>query len=192
MKKCTKCSIEKPLIDFPLNQRKTLCKKCESLYNKEYNLKHKHQKQEYAKQYREKNKEKTKQYWHKVKSKYREQQIQIGKAYNKIRYKNDPLFKVKHNIRNLIYISFKNSYKGKKTEQILGYTIEEFIQHLQSQFTEGMTLQNHGQGPGKWNIDHIVPISSAKTEEEIYKLNHYTNFQPLWWEENMAKGKKIL
>jgi hypothetical protein len=54
-----------------------------------------------------------------------------------------------------------------------------------------MTLENHGQGSGKWNIDHIIPISSARTEEEIYKLNHYTNFQPLWWEENMAKGKKI-
>jgi hypothetical protein len=55
-----------------------------------------------------------------------------------------------------------------------------------------MTLENHGQGIGKWNIDHIIPISSAQTEEEIYKLNHYTNLQPLWWEENMAKGKKIL
>jgi hypothetical protein len=39
-------------------------------------------------------------------------------------------------------------------------------------------------------MDHIIPISSAKTEEEIIKLNHYTNFQPLWWEENMAKGAK--
>ena len=55
-----------------------------------------------------------------------------------------------------------------------------------------MTLENHGHGVGKWNIDHIIPISFAKTEEEIYKLNHYTNLQPLWWEENMAKGKKIL
>jgi hypothetical protein len=82
--------------------------------------------------------------------------------------------------------------KGKKTEQILGCTINEFIQHLQNQFTEGMTFENHGQGKGYWNIDHIIPISSAKTEEEIYKLNHYTNLQPLWWEENMAKGSKGL
>ena len=197
MKKCTKCSIEKPLIDFPTNQRKTLCKKCESLYSKEYNLKHKQQKQEYAKQYREKNNEKTKQYWHKVKHKYIEQQKHVGKVYNKDRYKKDSLFKIKHNTRNLIYLSFRKSCKGiffknTKTEHILGCTIEEFIQHIQTQFTEGMTLENHGQGIGKWNIDHIIPISSAKTEEEIYKLNHYTNLQPLWWEENMAKGKKIL
>jgi hypothetical protein len=55
-----------------------------------------------------------------------------------------------------------------------------------------MTLENHGHGLGKWNIDHIIPISSAKNEEEIHKLNHYINLQPLWWIENMAKGKRIL
>jgi len=193
MKKCVKCEIEKSINEFPSNQRKTLCKKCESLYNKEYNLKNKTKKQEYSKQYREKNKETIKQYWHDVKHKYVEQQKQIGKTYNKNKYKKDPIFKIKHNTRNLIYLSFKNlSSKSKKTEHILDCTIEEFILYIINQFKPGMTLENHGQGPGKWNIDHIVPISSAKTEEEIYKLNHYTNFQPLWWEENMAKGKKIL
>jgi hypothetical protein len=111
------------------------------------------------------------------------------------KYINDPIFKQQCVIRSLIYSSFNRSLKGiykkgKKTESILGCTIEEFIQHLQSLFTEGMTLENHGQGKGKWNIDHIVPISSAKTEEEIYKLNHHSNLQPLWWEENMAKGAK--
>jgi hypothetical protein len=197
MKKCVKCGVEKSINEFPSNQRKTLCKKCESLYNKEYNLKNKTKKQEYSKQYREKNKETIKQYWHGVKHKYIEQQKHTIRSYQKDKYKLDPFYKLKHNTRNLIYISFKKlclgKYKkGKKTEQILGCTVKEFIQHLQNQFTEGMTLENHGKGQGYWNIDHIIPISSAKTEEEIYKLNHYTNFQPLWWEENMAKGKKIL
>ncbi len=41
-----------------------------------------------------------------------------------------------------------------------------------------------------WHLDHIVPVSVAKTEQEIIKLNHYTNFRPLWAKENLAKGKK--
>lgn len=51
-----------------------------------------------------------------------------------------------------------------------------------------MSWENHGE----WHIDHIIPLSSAKNEEEIYKLNHYTNLQPLWKEENLSKGDKIL
>ena len=51
-----------------------------------------------------------------------------------------------------------------------------------------MTWNNYGE----WELDHIIPISSATTEEEVYKLNHYTNFQPLWMSENRKKGNKIL
>ena len=43
---------------------------------------------------------------------------------------------------------------------------------------------------GKWHLDHIIPISSAKNEEDIIKLNHYTNFQPLWAIDNLTKGNR--
>ena len=46
------------------------------------------------------------------------------------------------------------------------------------------------ENQGKWHLDHIIPISSAKTEEDVIRLNHYTNFQPLWAEDNFKKGKK--
>jgi hypothetical protein len=42
------------------------------------------------------------------------------------------------------------------------------------------------------HIDHIIPLSSAKSEDEIYKLCHYTNLQPLWAEDNLKKSNKIL
>jgi hypothetical protein len=140
-----------------------------------------------SKQFKLNNPGYTKQYYTSNKERF--------KQYQANRRQVNPLFKLSGGIRNLISGSFKRSCKGtyvknKKTEHILGCTMEEFIQHLQSRFKPGMCLENYGNGSGRWNIDHIIPISSAKTEEEIYKLNHFTNLQPLWWEENMAKGSK--
>ncbi len=43
-----------------------------------------------------------------------------------------------------------------------------------------------------WHIDHIIPLASAKTEEELKSLCHYTNLQPLWAKENLSKGAKII
>lgn len=113
----------------------------------------------------------------------------------KDRKKREPLFNLTSNLRSSIKDSFKRACKGKykkskKTEEILGCTIQDFIIHLQSLFTEGMTLGNHGNCEECWHIDHKIPISSAKTEEEIIKLNHYTNLQPLWRGDNLTKGCK--
>jgi len=52
-----------------------------------------------------------------------------------------------------------------------------------------MCWENYGLNG--WHIDHIIPLISAKTEEEIYKLCHFTNLQPLWWYENLEKRNKI-
>jgi hypothetical protein len=98
----------------------------------------------------------------------------------------------KYKTRNLIYGAFKrgtNQFKkNSNTETILGCTIEEFRVYIQSKFTNGMTFENNGE----WHLDHIIPLATATTEEEIIKLNHYTNFQPLWAEENLSKGDKII
>lgn len=45
---------------------------------------------------------------------------------------------------------------------------------------------------GKWHIDHIIPLASAKTEEEMCNLFHYKNLQPLWASDNFRKSDKIL
>jgi hypothetical protein len=62
-----------------------------------------------------------------------------------------------------------------------------------------MTWDNHGNPKDgvfdlnkTWDIDHIIPITTAKTEDDVYRLNHYTNLQPLWAEDNMKKGDKLL
>ncbi len=124
----------------------------------------------------------------------REQVRAWNNNYYSNRRKIDPVFKLRCDLRNLIKGTFKkgvNNYiKSDTTENILGCTIEFFINYIQSLFTEGMTLENHGQCEECWHFDHIIPISSAKTEEEVIKLNHYTNFQPLWSRENLSKGNK--
>ena len=79
--------------------------------------------------------------------------------------------------------------KSKSTEIIIGISFDELKIYLESKFIEGMTWSNYGFNG--WHIDHIIPLSSAENEEEIYKLCHYTNLQPLWAEENLKKGKKI-
>ena len=77
--------------------------------------------------------------------------------------------------------------KKNKTILYIGCSLEELKLHLEKQFKPGMTWENHGE----WHIDHIIPLASAKTEEDLYKLNHYTNLQPLWAIDNLKKSNKI-
>jgi len=78
--------------------------------------------------------------------------------------------------------------KSNKTFELIGCTPQSLKEHLEKQFVEGMTWNNRNE----WHIDHIIPLSSAKSKEEIYKLCHYTNLQPLWAEDNLKKSNKIL
>ena len=100
------------------------------------------------------------------------------------------MFKLRCNIRCLIRNSIKNNSfkKSSKTAEILGCSYEEFKQHIENQFQEGMSWDNRSL----WHLDHIYPVSLAKSEEHLIQLNNYTNFQPLWAEDNLRKGNKIL
>jgi hypothetical protein len=109
------------------------------------------------------------------------------KEYRNKRWKEDGLFRLKYNIRRRIKDFLDN--KVLQTEKIVGCSWEELKRHLESQFKEGMTWDNYGQYG--WHIDHHIPLKSANTEEEIIKLNHYTNLKPLWWYENLSKGDKL-
>ena len=73
---------------------------------------------------------------------------------------------------------------------LVGCSIPAFMQHIEQQWSEGMTWDNHGQGEGTWQIDHIKPLASFNlTDPEQQKVAfHYTNQQPLWWRENLEKS----
>ncbi len=142
---------------------------------------------EYSKQYRENNIEKIMES-HK---KYRENNPEkIKETLKKSNQK--PKRKMSSNIRRRLsqYLKLNIITKKNKTFEIVGCTPEFLKEHLEKQFKEGMSWENYGLYG--WHIDHIIPLSSSKTEEEIYQLSYYTNLQPLWAEDNLKKGNKIL
>jgi len=130
-----------------------------------------------SKKYREENKDKIKDYQFNYKT--------TKNTKRKERLKNDILFSLEKSIRNSIYECFKrNGYKkSSRTYEILGCTFDEFKVYLETMFEDWMTWENKGLYNGElnygWDIDHKIPISLAKTEDDIIRLNHYSNLQPL-------------
>ena len=133
--------------------------------------------------------------------KYKEnntEKIRIKNAeYRKQRKLNDPQYNFSESIRKGILNSFKkHSYKKtSKTHEILGCSFEEFKNHIESQFEDWMNWDNRGlatEYKTKWVIDHIIPLDTAKTKEDLIKLNHYTNLRPLCSKENRDKSNKII
>ena len=121
---------------------------------------------------------------------YIENNKQKRRDYRLYKRQTDALFKIKHNLRNRLYKSLKRIKENKNTSttNFLGANYKEVKTHIEKQFKEDMTWDNYGQ----WHIDHIIPLSSANTKEELIKLFNYKNTQPLWASENMKKGSKIL
>jgi len=109
-----------------------------------------------------------------------------------IRHNTDILYRLKTSMRSRLnsFLKTKQIKKHNKTFDIVGCTPESLKEHLEKQFINGMSWDNHGLYG--WHIDHIIPLSSAKTEEEMYKLCHYTNLQPLWAEDNLKKNSKLI
>ena len=126
----------------------------------------------------------------KHRDKYKEKLQKYINQYKKKRRQTDIIFKLRENLSHRTREIFKyfNTEKKDKTFEIVGCTPVFLKMHLENQFIDGMGWDNRGE----WHIDHIIPLSSAKTEDEIYKLCHYTNLQPLWAEDNLKKSNKIL
>jgi hypothetical protein len=162
--------------EYQIKKSETLKEKRKDRY-----VKNKDRELEYNKKWREENKEykklKDKEYGHKYKSRRNEN--------HSIKMKTNILYSLSHITRGLIQKSIRSGgyTKKSKTYEILGCSFEDFKLYLESKFEHWMNWDNRGLYNGElnygWDIDHIIPISSAKSEEEIIKLNHYTNLQPL-------------
>ena len=112
------------------------------------------------------------------------------KEYNKT-YRNKPECKIRDAMSKGIRKSLKSKKEG-SWKNLVNYTLEELMYHLEKQFKPGMTFENHGL----WHIDHIIPVSSFKITsndcDEFKKCWDLNNLQPLWAKENLQKGSKIL
>lgn len=109
--------------------------------------------------------------------------------YCSTRRKTDELFAMRRGLgtRMRMALTAKGFKKKSKTADMLGCDIHTFKRHIEKQFTKGMSWNNRSE----WHLDHIVPCASANTEDELIKLFHYTNIQPLWAKENMSKGDSM-
>jgi len=184
---CSKCNIEKYLIDFPKDKNRfdgyyVYCKECrKNLYLLNSTNR----------------KEKSKQYYYENKEQNYNKILERNKLWRKNnpnytteRKKIDPIFKLIKNTRRRLkrFLDINYITKRSKTFEIIGCTPQQLKEHIEKQFTDGMSWDLIGENI---HIDHIIPLSSAKTEEEIYKLCHYTNLQPLWAKDNLKKSNKV-
>lgn len=136
-----------------------------------YRLSHKEQIKKSAKKYREENKEK------------------INQSHVK-RLRSDPVYKMKEQTRNMLRYALrsKGHHKTSRTADIIGCNLDFLCEYLFKTWEKNYGRPWDGE---PYHIDHIVPLATAKTKEDIVKLCHYTNLQMLTPEDNMAKSDKV-
>lgn len=139
------------------------------------------------KEYYQKNKEHIKS---KTKDYFKLNKNKIYKHRNN-RSKNDIQYKLSNNLRKRLIRALRNNQKSGSAVKDLGCTIEEFKTHLENKFLTGMTWDNWSKDG--WHIDHIKPLVSfdLTDRKQMLEACHYTNLQPLWAKDNLAKSDKI-
>ena len=117
-------------------------------------------------------------------------------TYKRKRLTENPFLKISTKISRVINISLKGKKNGAPLRDLVDWTIEELIVHLESLFTKGMSWNNYGKGKYKWSLDHIKAVSkfniTSKTCQELKDCWSLNNLQPLWHVRNMEKGDKSM
>lgn len=185
-KRCNDCGKVKDINLFGKSKngklgRRAECKECAKRLRKQRDSKNREKLNKYARNYRKTCKKEVKDNINKTQNKY----------YHK-RIKNDELYKLTITTRNLIRQSFRNKgySKKSKTRDIIGCSFEYLKLHLTKTFEDRYKIPIE-QAKEKLHIDHIIPLSSAKTPEKLLELNHYSNLQYLYESDNLKKGNKI-
>lgn len=210
IKTCKSCGDEKPIDSFHVDSksrdgRHASCKRCRKKYTDKYNSQNRDRinarQREYNKiptvrdrhkiwcsQYYQENKEsisKRKTEW----VENNRDKVRESSKKSQRRALKDPVKAEKHRMRSRIAMAVSsNGFRNKpKTEKLIGCSWVDFLAHIESLFRDGMSWDNRHL----WHIDHIVPLDSAQTIEEMSALCHYTNLQPLWARDNLSKGARV-
>ena len=101
----------------------------------------------------------------------------------------NPVYLASIRVRNKLskVLKAKRMSRSKTMSEIIGMDWDLFDLFISSQFSHGMTWGNIGE----WHIDHFIPMSSARTKEDVMSLSHYSNLRPLWAYDNLRKGDKV-
>lgn len=209
IKICKCCDTAKLLDDFPKMSRNkdglhSNCKQCINLINKLYRVKNRDKVLNARRKYVKKNKDQINRKRKENKSakqivskrnydaKYRAEnrsKIKQNKREWEYKNRNNPVFKIKRNLRRRIHHALNGANKSNNTIELLGCSVDEFKIHLESQFQDGMTWENYGRSG--WHIDHIKPchtfdLTNPQHQKECF---HYTNQRPLWAKDNLSRQR---
>lgn len=221
MKICSKCKIELSYSSFTkLNRSKDgfshVCKECihEKYLKtrdkcieraKKHAVKHKESRKQYMEKYYKDNLQDKKIYDKQRREKLKKDFKQYDSIYyqkNKQRINERITNKKKTNNEFLCacrlrsYLSFTlkkaHAFKSEHTVTLLGCSFKQFVKHIESQFTQGMSWDNYGKTDSNWSLDHICPCAAFDLTDfnEQKKCFHYTNLQPLWNIDNWSKNSK--
>ena len=114
-------------------------------------------------------------------------------AQTKQRELTDPAFRLRRLMSRRMWASLKKAKDGWSWEGLVGYTRKDLLEHLEKQFTKGMSWDRFAAG--EIHIDHIVPVSSFSCTlpigPEFQACWALTNLRPLWAKDNLSKGAQI-
>jgi len=151
-------------------------------YNKEYAKAHK----EYFKEYAKSDKRKI---YQREYGKLDSRRKYI-RNYEKVKRIASPKFHLDCNMSGAIYKALKGKKHGRHWEKLVGYTVTDLMNHLESKFEPWMNWNNYG----KWHIDHIKPISLFNfldiEDNEFKECWALSNLQPMEAVENIRKSNK--
>ncbi len=216
MKTCYRCKTEKELTEYCVcrtarDGRRGVCKECWNLhrrYRYASDTKYKKSRIDQNDKSAQKRKPEIKQchkIWNQLPEviKRRRERERLWHANNPVKAKergqkkykkrmDNPVYRINNAIHTGLSMSIRNVKAGRKWQTLVGYTLDELIDHLVSQFEEGMSLGNYGE----WHIDHKIPQSffvfDSPEDVEFKMCWRLENLQPLWAEDNMSKSNKIL
>lgn len=188
MKTCTKCNTERT-VDLFFKSKVSQdglsywCRPCQASYRRE----RRQSDPEFRKHSNSKNADYRRKRWS-ADLEYRCHKNTKTAAYNKRRGANDRVFAIKSHVRSLIYNSLRrrNITKNTRTEAILGIDLISFIQQIDKMAVE---LYGVPYNSTDMDIDHIIPLHTAETEEQVLKLNHHSNLRPLSKADHKDKTK---
>lgn len=112
--------------------------------------------------------------------------------YQSRRRRADPAYCLARSVRNRVYnalvLSPRHTGRRGSTLELLGCTAEHYQAYLAGLFQPGMSWQNYGE----WHIDHVRPLASFDLSDPAQQRAafHFSNTQPLWAKENLAKSDR--